>query len=216
MPTLNSTYYDTLSLTYESAFAHDTVLDNGCGTGKPVLSTLHSLGHDVMGLDLSPAMVEKAKKNVPRGRFVVGDMRGFEYHGNKGQEGQEEGGKLDAIFAVLSLFPFTREEISSLVLKWTRWLGVGGLLCICTLTVDNMPKESLRAGYGGDGLCVQGITSRFMGEEIICTCLTKEGWRVLLRGMGFEIVDERTDSFIPPKWAECDPESHFFVIASKV
>lgn len=56
--------------------SRSTVVDLGCGTGS--LSVLVAVaGHDVLGVDLSPAMVERAKlKALPLDlpvRFVVGD-----------------------------------------------------------------------------------------------------------------------------------------------
>jgi SAM-dependent methyltransferase len=53
------------------------VVDLGCGTGS--LSVLVAdVGHDVVGVDLSPVMVERAQRkaaiaNLPT-RFVVGDI----------------------------------------------------------------------------------------------------------------------------------------------
>lgn len=48
------------------------VLDIGCGTGHHVAS-LASKGIDVIGIDISPSMIEKAKENYPNYKFSVGD-----------------------------------------------------------------------------------------------------------------------------------------------
>jgi SAM-dependent methyltransferase len=48
------------------------ILDIGSGTGHHV-GLLQSKGFDVMGLDISPAMVEKAKINFPDSNFKVGN-----------------------------------------------------------------------------------------------------------------------------------------------
>jgi SAM-dependent methyltransferase len=49
------------------------VVDLGCGSG--ILSrTASDAGYDVLGIDISPAMVALAKKSVPLGRFRVGSL----------------------------------------------------------------------------------------------------------------------------------------------
>ncbi|HEX8867746.1 MAG TPA: class I SAM-dependent methyltransferase [Lentzea sp.] len=49
------------------------VLDVGCGPGE-VTAVLRDLGMDVAGIDLSPAMIELARRNHPGIRFEVGSM----------------------------------------------------------------------------------------------------------------------------------------------
>ena len=49
------------------------VADLGCGTGR-ITAHLDSLGVDVFGIDLSPAMVDLARHNHPRLRFDVGSI----------------------------------------------------------------------------------------------------------------------------------------------
>jgi SAM-dependent methyltransferase len=50
-----------------------TVVDLGCGSG--ILSaTMHAAGYDVVGVDLSPAMVALARAHVPGGRFRQGSV----------------------------------------------------------------------------------------------------------------------------------------------
>jgi SAM-dependent methyltransferase len=49
------------------------VADVGCGAGR-VTAHLHSLGVDAFGIDLSPGMVEVARRTYPHLRFEVGSM----------------------------------------------------------------------------------------------------------------------------------------------
>ena len=44
------------------------ILDVGCGTGHYV-SSFGSKGFDVIGIDISPSMIEKAKENFPNYKF---------------------------------------------------------------------------------------------------------------------------------------------------
>jgi SAM-dependent methyltransferase len=56
----------------ESA-ARGRALDAACGTGRHALR-LAELGHEVVGVDGSPAMLAQAKRKVPSGTFVHGDL----------------------------------------------------------------------------------------------------------------------------------------------
>ncbi|KAA8567819.1 hypothetical protein EYC84_008274 [Monilinia fructicola] len=125
--------YSSIGSTYETGFGHDPgllsflaktlpllpahshILDLGSGTGRPVASTLAETGHQVFGLDFSETMIALAKTAVPNATFALGDMRSFEpleyWH-------VEEG--FDAVFSILSLFIFSREEIEGMVGKWAR------------------------------------------------------------------------------------------------
>lgn len=49
------------------------VADVGCGPGH-VTAHLHGLGVDTVGIDLSPAMIEIARRDHPGLRFEVGSM----------------------------------------------------------------------------------------------------------------------------------------------
>jgi ubiquinone/menaquinone biosynthesis C-methylase UbiE len=49
------------------------VADMGCGPGH-ITAHLHGLGLDAFGIDLSPAMIEGARRDYPGLRFEVGSM----------------------------------------------------------------------------------------------------------------------------------------------
>jgi len=49
-------------------------LDAACGTGRHA-RRLVELGHDVVGVDLSPGMLRAARDRVPKARFLEGDLR---------------------------------------------------------------------------------------------------------------------------------------------
>jgi SAM-dependent methyltransferase len=55
-----------------SPSSQSKILDIGCGTGHHV-SSLGSKGLDVLGIDISPSMIKKAKQNFPDYTFSVGD-----------------------------------------------------------------------------------------------------------------------------------------------
>jgi SAM-dependent methyltransferase len=55
-----------------SPSSQSKILDIGCGTGHHV-ALLSSKGLDVLGIDISPSMIKKAKENFPDYKFNVGD-----------------------------------------------------------------------------------------------------------------------------------------------
>jgi SAM-dependent methyltransferase len=53
------------------------VLDAGCGTGR-VGGALAARGHDVVGVDLDPALIAAAREDHPGARWLVGDLSEFD------------------------------------------------------------------------------------------------------------------------------------------
>ena len=51
------------------------VLEIGCGPGQLAALLVQQGVQEYVGLDFSPAAIDLARKNVPQGRFVVGDAR---------------------------------------------------------------------------------------------------------------------------------------------
>jgi SAM-dependent methyltransferase len=49
------------------------ILDAGCGPGR-VGGRLQELGHDVVGVDIDPALIAAAEEDHPGPRWIVGDL----------------------------------------------------------------------------------------------------------------------------------------------
>lgn len=58
--------------------AGERVLDLGCGTGQ-LSAQIAAAGAEVVGMDLSPAMIEAAREQFPDLSFIVGDARDFSF-----------------------------------------------------------------------------------------------------------------------------------------
>lgn len=227
MMTPDTSFYPSveLALKYEMGFGHNKgllsfldyiipllppashILDAGCGTGKPVAVSLAAAGHIVTGIDVSKAMISLSKRAIPTGRFHVMDMRAY---------APPEGAEFDAVFNILSLFVLTREEIESMMTKWSHWLKPGGLLCICTIAAEDMDPESKGGQYDADGLCARSIREQFMNRESEYTLFTREGWGKMLADRDFKIKSARMARHVPPPEADCGPEDQYFIVAQKI
>jgi 2-polyprenyl-3-methyl-5-hydroxy-6-metoxy-1,4-benzoquinol methylase len=64
-----------LKLVAKSILPGGSILDLGCGIGEPVARYFIEYGFHVTGIDGSIAMIEKARRYLPKGRFYVKDMR---------------------------------------------------------------------------------------------------------------------------------------------
>jgi SAM-dependent methyltransferase len=53
------------------------ILDLGCGSAAPMAAHLIELGHSVVGVDSSPAMIEVCQGRFPDQEWIVADMRGL-------------------------------------------------------------------------------------------------------------------------------------------
>ena len=51
------------------------ILDIGCGSAEPMAAYLIKLGHPVVGVDSSPAMIDVCRKHFPKQEWIVADMR---------------------------------------------------------------------------------------------------------------------------------------------
>ena len=52
-----------------------SVLDLGCGSGRPVARHMHARGLKVTGVDSSPTMISLCQARLPGSEWVVADMR---------------------------------------------------------------------------------------------------------------------------------------------
>jgi SAM-dependent methyltransferase len=111
--------------------------DLGCGPGR-VTGYLASLGLDVFGMDLSPGMVDAARRAHPGLRFEVGSMAALEL----------EDGSLAGALAWYSLIHTPPELLPPVVAELARVLAPGGRLLI-GFHVGDEPRRITHA-YGHD------------------------------------------------------------------
>jgi SAM-dependent methyltransferase len=95
------------------------IADVGCGPGH-IAAYLREQGGEVVGLDLSPAMVERARALHPNVEFEVGDMRALPL----------PDGSLAGIVVLYSLIHIPRVEVIAVLIDFRRLLRPSGRLLL--------------------------------------------------------------------------------------
>ncbi len=111
------------------------VADVGCGPGR-ITAHLRSLGVDAFGIDLSPRMIEVARREHPGVRFEVGSMT---------QLGLADGA-LAALIAWYSIIHVPDDAIGAVLAGFRRVLRPGGLLLVGFHVGDASPPEPRENG----------------------------------------------------------------------
>jgi SAM-dependent methyltransferase len=112
------------------------VADVGCGPGR-ITALLRQHGLDAFGIDLSPAMIELARRDFPGVRFDVGSMTDLDL----------PDASLAGVIAWYSLIHIPDDEIGTVLAHFRRVLRPGGRLIVGFHVGDrsNLKTE----GYGG-------------------------------------------------------------------
>lgn len=111
------------------------VLEVGCGTGR-ITAHLRGLGLDVAGVDLSPGMVEVARRRYPELRFEVGSMA----------ELAAPDGGLAGLVAWYSIIHLPPEQLPAVFAGFRRVLAPGGHLLVAVKAGNQ--RVRLREAYG--------------------------------------------------------------------
>ncbi|MER6610030.1 class I SAM-dependent methyltransferase [Streptomyces sp. NPDC000927] len=197
--------FDALGEEYERAFAdsparhaslqrlleelppHGRVLDVGSGTGRPTASALAEAGHAVLGVDVSPVMVELASRQVPSASFICADIRELDL----------EEGRFDAVCAYFSLLQMPRDDQSKVLRKLGRLLAPGGVLAVATVPLD-----------------VEDASVVFMGQEMRVSSFDAASFTETVTAAGFSVLWERSDLFTPAHGAAV-PEPELFLLCRR-
>ncbi len=108
-----------------------TVLELGCGAGR-VTGYLDARGGDVLGIDISPAMIDYCRRRYPELQFQVGDLSDL--------SGLPDGSRdlVVAAYNVLGVFDDT--ERKGVLLEIRRVLVDGGLLIFSAHNLAFLPR----------------------------------------------------------------------------
>ncbi|MFD0850897.1 class I SAM-dependent methyltransferase, partial [Actinomadura adrarensis] len=111
------------------------VADVGCGPGHTT-ALLRELGADTFGIDLSPAMIEIARREHPDARFEVGSMTDLDL----------ADGSLAGVLAWWSLIYIPDESVPDVLAEFHRVLRPDGVLAVGFHVGDEAIRET--AGEG--------------------------------------------------------------------
>lgn len=138
------------------------VADVGCGPGH-VTAHLDRLGLNAFGIDLSPGMVEVARRDHPGLRFEVGSMTDLDV----------AEGALAGVVAFWSLIHIPDEVVPVVLQQFRRVLRPGGRLLLGFHAGDgtNLKTE----GYGGHPMKVHVHRRR---PEVVADLLRASGFAV--------------------------------------
>ncbi|GHB46208.1 methyltransferase [Streptomyces viridiviolaceus] len=193
--------FDALGAAYEKAFADSEahrrslewllgrlapgsrVLDVGSGTGRPTAETLAGAGHDVLGVDVSPVMVELATRQVPAASFRCADILDTPLADDS----------FDAVCVYFSLLQMDRRTQAEVVRRLVRALKPAGHLVLATVPLD-----------------VEGVDGLFMGRPVRVTSFPAQGLTDLVHGAGLEVLD-REELLFTPAHPDAVPEPHLFL-----
>ena len=110
--------------------------DIGCGPGR-ITKHLDSLGLDVFGIDLSPAMVDVARRAHPGLRFDVGSLTGLDL----------ADGAMAGVVAWYSIIHTPPKELPAVFAELHRVMRPGGHLLLAVQDGEDEPVDHEQA-YG--------------------------------------------------------------------
>lgn len=122
------------------------VLDAGCGAGR-MLPYLAERGCSPEGIDLSPAMVARARRDHPQFRIEVGTLTDLPL----------PDGEFDGIFSWYSTIHNPDQDLERMFSEMVRVLRPGGLLLLGFQTGNGMR----RVGKGYQGLGYDVVMNRY-------------------------------------------------------
>lgn len=116
--------------------ASGPVLDVGCGPGR-VVGLLHERGLPVIGIDVSPGMIEAARRDHPGLDFRVGSMTRLDL----------PDGSLTGIVSWWSIIHLPRDVVPQAFAEFYRVLAPGGVLALGFHVGEESTHKT--SGYGG-------------------------------------------------------------------
>jgi ubiquinone/menaquinone biosynthesis C-methylase UbiE len=115
------------------------VLDAGCGAGR-VTAFLRDIGVDVYGIDLSPRMIEVARRSHPDLSFTVGDITQF----------AADDASLGGVLAWYSTIHTPSAELPVVLREFRRVLRADGRLLLAFQTGEGSVHRT--SAYGHDNV----------------------------------------------------------------
>ncbi|CAK7245157.1 MAG: hypothetical protein STHCBS139747_006726 [Sporothrix thermara] len=178
------------------------IVDVGCGTGRPACSVLADAGHNVLGIDISEAMLAAARTRVPNAKFERIDVRAYIEREQK----KTPAASLDAVTIFFSLIAgLSQDDIRAVIAGLAGLLKPGGFLVFSTVPIPANNKAI-----------------KWMGRPLVISSLSPEEGVAAVKAAGLEVKFDEVTRF-KPRAAEAGicsddeawEEAHLFVYAQK-
>ncbi len=140
-----------------------SVLDLGCGSGRPVAGYLTERGFKVTGVDSSPALIALCRERFPGEEWHVADMRALDL-----------GRRFDGLLAWHSFFHLSADDQRAMFPRFAAHAASGAVLMF-----TSGPEHGEAIG-------------EWQGEPLFHASLSQEEYRALLEANGFEVLSFRT------------------------
>lgn len=135
-----------------------SVLDIGCGSGEPIAGFFVRAGHQVHGVDSSPAMIALCKKRFADSSWTIADMRTLSL-----------GTAFNGLLAWDSFFHLTREDQRGMFAIFRAHAAPGAVLMFTSGDSDGVAMGT------------------FGGEPLYHASLAPDDYRALLTEHGFVV-----------------------------
>lgn len=146
---------------FVKALPDGLVWDVGCGPGD-VTRYLGARRDDVVGLDLSPIMVDVARQLDPAGRYVVADMR----------YPDTPSGSLAGVVAFYSLIHVEPSDLPAMLARWFDVVVPGGKLLVAVHQGDHILHMDSMFGGAVD------LDFHFFVSEGLARLLSEAGFSI--------------------------------------
>lgn len=141
------------------------ILDIACGPGNIVKYLLdRKPDYNILGIDLSPEMLNLARTNNPTAKFELMDCRDIDQIEQK----------FDGITCGFCLPYLTREETVDLIANTAKLLKQGGVFYLSTMEEDEDNKSRYQVASTGDRVFVN-----YHQEEYLSNALRENGFEIL-------------------------------------
>ena len=128
-----------------------TILDVGCGTGEPIAQHILAQQYEVVGLDISPKMIEIVSQRFPEQKWLCTDMRTLYLPQ-----------QFEGLISWGAFFHLTPDEQRSTLPRFIQHLASGGVLL---LTIGHEEGD---------------VTGMVNGEEVYHSSLSRTEYEKIL------------------------------------
>lgn len=142
----------------------DSVLDLGCGSGRPLAAYFICAGYSLTGVDISPPLIAHCRAAYPHSGWLCADMRGLEL-----------GRCLNGILAWDSFFHLPPDDQRAMFAVFKRHAAAGAVLMFTS------------------GPAFGEVYGEYCGELLYHASLDEAEYAALLEAYGFEVLAYRAE-----------------------